>query len=245
MKNLTLPQITCCFILFTAVSSLAAPMDFRELSLLVRAHESESSIIADASQRKLVRPLTPQQEATLKSQGASDSLIRSLRDSKTVLSQTDAAAYEAERSAATARRSPAEPSRTGAGPNIDILDVATDHPINLSYWGGPDYDFAFRARDIVETGRSEVQLIQPTGTATSYATYHGERVPGWESIDPHYTAIVDRVYARPLWIDWQHPTRLEGVPYILYPVYAAGGVALYYIGHSTDESVKLALVSRR
>ena len=220
-------------------------MDFRELSLLVRAHESESSIIADASQRKLMRPLTPQQEATLKSQGASDSLIRSLRDSKIVLSQTDAAAYEAQRPAAAETRRPAEPSGAETRPNIDIVDVATDHPINLSYWGGPDYDFAFRARDIVETGRSEVQLIQPAGTSTSYATYHGERVPGWESIDPQYTAIVDRVYARPLRIDWQHPTRFEGVPYTLYPVYAAGGVALYYIGHFTDESVKLAFVSRK
>jgi hypothetical protein len=32
----------------------------------------------------------------------------------------------------------------------------------------------------------------------------------------------------------------KGVPYALYPVYAAGGVSLYYIGGSSD-SVRLAV----
>ena len=77
----TLLVITALLAAFLATTVSARPLEFSELSLLVRAHEPESSIIADAKERKLMHALTPQQEATLKSQGASDSLIQSLRTS--------------------------------------------------------------------------------------------------------------------------------------------------------------------
>src|SRR5437016_4648439 len=94
----TLLVITAVFAVFLATTALARPIDFSELSLLIRAREPEASIITDAKQRKLMHALTPQQEATLKAQGASDSLVQSLRNSSLVVSQSEAAAYEASRS---------------------------------------------------------------------------------------------------------------------------------------------------
>src|SRR5438874_8776861 len=92
--------ITTLLAALLTTTASARPLDFSELSLLVRAHEPEASVIADAKERKLMHALTPQQEATLKAQGASDSLIQSLRNSNVVVSQPEAAAYEANRAAA-------------------------------------------------------------------------------------------------------------------------------------------------
>jgi hypothetical protein len=240
-------QNTIIILLLGLDASLASarPLEFSELSLLVRAHQPDSAIVADASQRKLVRPLTPDQEARLKSQGASDSLLQSLRNSNLFLSASEAATYDASRSA---------PPRVAANyesrvlssprPNVEIVNVAFGHPINLSYWGGPDYDFAFRPHDIVDVGRAEVEMILPAATGVHYATYRGVRVPDWEPVNPEYTSIMAHAYARPLRIDWHNPVRLDDVPYILYPIYAAGGVALYYIGESSCDSVTIAVVTR-
>jgi len=238
------PAITIFVAFLGAAIADARPLEFSEVSLLVRANEPESSIIADASQRKLVRPLTTEQETRLRSQGASDSLIQSLRRSNLILSQAEAAAYEASRPAAARIPETCERAAfTSHRPNVEIVNVAFGHTINLSYWGGPDYEFAFRPRDIVEVGRPELEMITPAGTGTDYITYHGVRVPGWEPVDPEYTSITSHVYARPLRIDWHNPARIDDVPYLLYPIYAAGNVALYYIGPNGD-SVMLAVVTR-
>lgn len=237
--------ITVLFLGLAATFVSARPLEFSEISLLVRAHQPESAIVADANQRKLVRPLTPDQETRLKSQGASDSLIQSLRNSSLFLSPSEAATYEAGRSTSAKIPAPVEPGAFASRrPNVEIVNVACDHPVNLSYWGGPDYDFTFRSRDIVEVGRPEVEMIEPAGTSIHYATYHGVRVPDWEPVDPEYTSIMSHVYARPIRVDWHNPVLLDDVPYTLYPVYAAGGVALYYIGQSSCDSVMLAIVTR-
>ena len=241
----TLLVITALLATFLATTVSARPLDFSELSLLVRAHEPEPSIIADARARKLMHTLTPQQEATLKAQGGSDSLIQSLRNSNLVVSQSEAAAYETSRSTPARIPAPLQPGTFASQrPNVEIVNVACDHPVNLSYWGGPDYDFTFRSRDIVEVGRPEVEMIEPAGTSIHYATYRGVRVPDWEPVDPEYTSVMSYVYARPVRIDWHNPVRINDVPYTLYPVYAAGGVALYYIGQSSCDSVMLAVVTQ-
>jgi len=54
----------------------AAPINFNEVSLWVRARETDQSIVREVTHRKLARALTPQQETTLKAQGASDSLVQ-------------------------------------------------------------------------------------------------------------------------------------------------------------------------
>jgi hypothetical protein len=137
--------------------AMARPIDFSEVSLLVRAHEPESSIIDDVSQRRLVHSLTSQQENTLKAQGASNSLVQSLRNSNFVLSKEEAAAFDAQRDqqAKAARVSKDLSNECDASQNIQVFDVALGHPINLSQWGGYDYELAFYAyrtagEDIVE-----------------------------------------------------------------------------------------------
>ena len=248
MGDMTPPiiQVPIVILLLGLTASLASapPLEFSELSLLVRAHQPEAAIIADATERKLVRQLTPDQETRLKSQGASNSLIQSLRNSNLFLSASEAATYQASRSAPPKVAANHDSRSFGSPrPKVEIVNVSFGHPINLSYWGGPDYEFAFRPRDIVEVGRPELEMITPAGTGTDYITYHGVRVPGWEPVDPEYTSITSHVYARPLRIDWHNPARIDDVPYLLYPIYAAGNVALYYIGPNGD-SVMLAVVTR-
>src|SRR6266704_952646 len=72
----------------------AKPIGFSELSLMVRMHQSEADINNDVAERKLLHGLTQPQEGILKSQGASDSLIKSLRDSNLIVSKEEAAAVE-------------------------------------------------------------------------------------------------------------------------------------------------------
>lgn len=240
-------QVPIVILLLGITASLAParPLEFSELSLLVRAHQPEAAIIADATERKLIRALTPDQETRLKSQGASDSLIQSLRNSNLFLSASEAAAYQASRSAPPKVAANHDSRSFGSPrPKVEIVNVSCGHPINLSYWGGPDYDFAFLSRDIVDVGRAEVEMIWPSATGVHYATYRGVRVPGWEPVDPEYTSVMARAHARPLRIDWYNPVRIDGVPYVLYPVYAAGGAALYYIGQSSCDSVMVAVVTR-
>jgi hypothetical protein len=223
--------------------AFARPLEFSELSLLVRAHDSDSFIVDTVAQRKLLRSLTPQQENTLRAQGASDSLIRALHRSDFTLSQSEAASFEAARPAAAPAPAPHNAGTDRARTNVQIVDVGVDQPINLSGWGGPDVELAFRAPDIVETGRSEAELIDPNSSHVHYATYRGYRVPNWEPVDPEYTSIVAHVFTRPLHIDWRNPVRMNDVPYLLYPVYSFRGASIYFIGRVSDDAVRLAVIS--
>jgi hypothetical protein len=232
---------------FVAGWAIAAPIEFQEVSLLVRAGQSETSIVQDVSQRKLLRPLTPQQESTLHTQGAPDSLMQSLRNSKVILTPQDAEAFEQERAAraklsATGRT--AHPTEQSELPeDLRILDVAVGHPINLSQWGGPDYEFAFNEPTRLDEGRADAVLINNAGSFTHVATYLGAGRPDDNTTifdRRNYVSIMDHSLVRGLHIDRLNPVWRKGVPYTLYPVYAAGGVSLYYIGSSRD-SVKLAI----
>ncbi|MGB8356058.1 MAG: hypothetical protein WCD79_19320 [Chthoniobacteraceae bacterium] len=57
----------------------AAPMTFKEISLLVRNGEQQQYILDNAARRKLLQPLSAQEEADLVSDGAPPALIRALR----------------------------------------------------------------------------------------------------------------------------------------------------------------------
>jgi hypothetical protein len=222
----------------------ARPMEFSELSLLVRARESESSIVQEVSQRKLLYKLTSQQESALKSQGASDSLIRSLRNSS-VVSKEEAAALEVKREekskAVSSVRYTGKHAETAE--NISVFDVAVDHPVNLSQWGGPDYEFTFSSQRWLGGNIVTANITNQAGTYTDVATYVGFGAAGWEFTPSQYVAVVSRATNRSIPIDLQNPVRIKGVPYTLYPVYRAGGVSLYYIS-STSYSVKLAVNTR-
>lgn len=229
-----------------AVGALAAPIDFGEVSLLVRARESEPSISQEVANRKLTRPLTPEQENTLKKQGASDSLVQRLRTPANVLSAADANAYEAQREQIRKNRTTASTSTdAGAPQGLDIFEVSPGYPINLSQWGGPDYDLVFNPPTRLDEGRDDAFLVDTIRTGTDVATYHGAgRAADSTTIFPYqnYVSIMEHSLTRGLRIDRNHPVSIKG--YVMYPVYAAGGVSLYYIGGSSD-SVRLAVSTRR
>src|SRR5467141_1876835 len=140
--------------LLAASQLFARPIGFSELSLLVRMHEPETSIKNEVAERKLLHGLTQPQEGILKSQGASDSLIQSLRNSNLVVSKEEAVAVES----AAARESSASAveMHPAAHRHVLVFDVALGHPINLSQWGGLDYEIAFYSYRFV--GEDHIQL---------------------------------------------------------------------------------------
>ena len=152
--------------LFASSQLQASPVGFSELSLLVRMHEPEFSIKNEVAERKLLHPLTQPQENLLKSQGASDALIKSLRDSNLGASKEEVAATEA---AATRQVNPSsnEPmSHPGHHRHVLVFDVSFGRPINLSQWGGLDYEIAFYSYRFAGEDHIQPALIDQVGTRT-------------------------------------------------------------------------------
>src|SRR4051812_42448311 len=128
MHSTKIILVTAITVLAGAVSALAAPVNFNEVSLWVRAKETDKTIVNEVKERKLAKALTPQQESTLKSQGASDSLVASLRNSTLVTSSTEVATAETKRSAP--KVAPVhEPDRDTASdePQVFVFEVAAGH----------------------------------------------------------------------------------------------------------------------
>jgi hypothetical protein len=271
MKRPAVYSLLIFFALFIWINAVSArPVDFNELSLLVRAHESESSIKAEVSRRKLMHPLTPQQETTLKAQGGSDSLISALRSSGLVASKEEAAAIESRERQAGPER-PEGTSITDMHPRVFVFNAAFGHPINLSQWGGLDYEIVFNSyrfagEDYVEplivdnfrTGTEVVRIINPMVSEDEAFTrdwYPRNEVRNWrfkpydargDLKDNRFNfsdSVVASSYsvARPIQIDWDSPVFFDGQPYTFYPVYAAGGVSLYYICKSSETTAMLAV----
>jgi hypothetical protein len=265
MHSTKIILVTAIAVLSGALSSFAAPVNFNEVSLWVRAKETDKSILNEVKERKLAKALTPQQESTLKSQGASDSLVSSLRNSAFVASTTEVAGTETK--AATPKApSASEPDRANASDDsqVFVFEVAAGHPLNLSQWGGPDYEFAFNIYRyageniiepvLVDTVRTYTDVahyvgVLPTGPRTSVPHFRGNRhlIPylnGDLKDDTHYIgdyiAVSSHSASRGMSIDRKHPVVFNGSPYTLYPVYGVGGTELYYIGHGSD-SVTLAV----
>ena len=243
---LVIVSTVACFT--SATSVFAEPIEFSEVSLLVRARESQPAIAQEVAQRKLVRPLTPQQEAILKTQGASDSLIQALRSPGNVLAAADATAFEARRAG---RQQPSTGGARSAGASddgqaadeLDVFEVGVGHPVNLSRWGGPDYAVAFRKSTCLDEGREDAVIIDNVRSFTHASTYLGGGRPDDSTTifdRRNYLSIMDRSFTRGVRIDRKNPVFVKGVPYSLYPVYAAGGMSLYYIA-SNSETVKLAV----
>ena len=267
--------------------AFAEPIDYNEVSLLVRAHESEPSITQEVTRRKLVHALTPQQEQTLKTQGASDSLVQTLRRSELALSSTDASAYDARReqlrqNAKNARVAPnsesfrerGESSEGAASDNVHVFNVAFGHPINLSQWGGLDYEIAFYSYRFAGEDQVEPVMIDNLRTVTEvthpirfssedeafsrdFFLTNAVRDQRYKPYDARIDNRDDRLKqnetvsvrsntaSRRLTIDWQNPVYMHGQPYAFYPVYGAGDASLYYIGKANDRTARVAVVSRR
>src|SRR5438105_2089226 len=150
--------------LLLANSLFAKPIGFSELSLMVRMHQSETDIKSDVADRKLLHPLTQPQESLLKSQGASDSLIKSLRDSNLVASKEEAAA--AESAIAHETSAPSAEMHSGHHRHVLVFDVAFGHPVNLSQWGGLDYEIAFYSYRFAGEDHIQPALIDNVGSRT-------------------------------------------------------------------------------
>ena len=130
----------------TVIQASARPIEFNELSLLVRVHENENFIRQEVRERKLMHPLTAPQERKLKAQGASDSLVQALRNPDLAVSKDEAAALEAAHAQQSRTVTPlnAESATPQTAPGkLFVFDVALGHPINLSQWGGYDDELAF------------------------------------------------------------------------------------------------------
>src|SRR5438445_9217938 len=152
--------------LLAAGQLFARPIGFSELSLMVRMHQSEADIKSDVAGRKLLHPLTQPQESLLKSQGASDSLIQSLRNSNLVVSKEEAVAVEAAAAREASAPSAEMISHPGHHRHVLVFDVAFGHPINLSQWGGLDYEIAFYSYRFAGEDHIQPALIDNVGTRT-------------------------------------------------------------------------------
>ena len=263
-KNL---MLTAFLILAAAMAVTATPINFSEVSLWVRARETDQSIVREVSQRKLARALTPQQEATLKSQGASDSLVQSLRSPSLIAAPADVAASEAKPQPPKMPQQPQEMAPDSAADNLHIFEVSCGHPINFSQWGGPDCEFAFNIVRFAGEDIVEPVIVDTVRTYTDVATYIGPLSNGPRSAQPHfrserltpylggdlkddtylmgdYISAVSHSVTRGMSIDRRNPVLIKDVPYTLYPIYGVRGVSLYYIASSSN-SVKLAVTTSR
>ena len=265
MHSTKIILITAIVVLAGAVGLPAAPMNFNEVSLWVRAKETDKSILSEVSQRKLTKTLTPAQESILKSQGASDSLVQSLRNSALVAPATDVAATET-RAPASKHAPVPDSDRDSAADHLQVFDVTAGHPINLSQWGGPDYEFAFNIYRYAGENIVEPVLVDTVRTYTDVAHYVGALGTGPRTNVPHfrgggrlmpylngdlkdesymngdYIAVSSHSASRGMSIDRKHPVVIPGVPYTLFPIYGVGSTALYYVGHTSD-TVKLAVAT--
>ena len=166
MKSPTYYRLLIVAASLLAASQLSArPIGFGELSLLVRMHEPETSIKKEVAERKLLHGLTQPQEGILKSQGASDSLIQSLRNSNLVVSKEEAVAVESA-AARESSASAAEMHPAGHHRHVLVFDVALGHPINLSQWGGLDYEIAFYSYRFAGEDHIQPAFIDNVGTRT-------------------------------------------------------------------------------
>ena len=127
-------------VLALACSLRAAPVAYEEVSLLVRMHEADRFISEQASQRGLLHKLTPQQEARLKAQGASDVLIQELRNPDLLLPDSEAAACETarrEQASKAIQEAAAAPAATQAT-NVPPADFpVADAPFEGGYYNYP------------------------------------------------------------------------------------------------------------
>jgi hypothetical protein len=262
MNSTKILLVTVFTVLAGAIALTAAPVNFSEVSLWVRARETDQSIVREVSQRKLARVLTPQQESTLKSQGASDSLVQSLRNPKVISTQTDAPTSEVKSQPFRAPQDQ-DASRDSVADNLHIFEVSAGHPINLSQWGGPDYELAFNIYRYAGENIIEPVMVDTVRTYTDVAHYVGVLGTGPRTTQPYFRSHTFTPYAggdlkddsymigdyisvsshsasRAMSIDRRNPEFIKGVPYTLYPIYGVRGASLYYIGSSSN-TVKLAV----
>jgi hypothetical protein len=218
-----------------------------------------------------MRPLTTDQEALLKKQGASESLVSYLRNNNLLASKEEADAVTARDRRMTDARME---NHAAAAPhqNVQVFNVAYGHSINLSEFGGADYEIAFYSYRFAGEDHILPAIIDNTRTGTDVSRtlpllsegdaftsdfFPSNSVRNWRFTpyngsddlkDSRFNfsdsvAVTSHEFARPIRIDWDSPVFIEGQPYTFYRVYGGGGVSLYYIGQATSQSAMVAVVS--
>lgn len=79
----------------SALTSRAAPVTFQEIAMLLRNRERQPFIFGEVERRKLLQPLSKQQEALLQSLGATPALLIALHSPRLLAPPDVAAAYKA------------------------------------------------------------------------------------------------------------------------------------------------------
>jgi len=87
--------------LLSPLISNAAPITYKEIAMLVRNREREQFIFSEAQNRKLLEPLSKQEENILSGLGASAGLLNALRASAILAPPDMVAAYKARMQPAT------------------------------------------------------------------------------------------------------------------------------------------------
>lgn len=119
-------------LLMVACGACGAPIDSREIGLLLRGGISSSEIARDVQSRKLARLLTADEEAMLKGAGASDQLLSMLKSSAVLLNESDAAKFTArEKEQAELQKLSARPKVWVYGPTSAMPDGGVIIPSGL------------------------------------------------------------------------------------------------------------------
>ena len=156
---------------------------------------------------------------------------------------------------------------------MHVFNIAYGHPINLSQWGGIDYEIAFDSYRFAGEDHVEAVMVDPIRTVSEVSRpirftsedeafardwFPTNSVRNWrytpydvrtDQRDNRFeqndtVSVRSNVASRRLTIDWQNPVYIHGQPYAFYPVYGAGEVSLYYIGKANDRTARVAIVSR-
>lgn len=132
MKRLA-PAVLVALLSLSSANA-AEPISFQEISLLLRTGENQQTILNDITSRKLLQPLTAQQEATLRAAGASPAVLNALRAPETLASPDAVALYSARHqatpapvpaTAAAPAPAPAQPAPTPTPQRVALPDLFT------------------------------------------------------------------------------------------------------------------------
>lgn len=149
-----LPTIAC-FLILTVSLHGADPLSFQEISLLLRAGETPQSIANEANRRKLVEPLTAEQEDKLRANGASPDLLSYLRSPQLLAAPEVVAAYR------TRHPAPPPPDHFSAG-----LEAAKTAPDRAVKWSE-----AFSLSQLEQAKAQATRLHKPLGFIMVWGQY--------------------------------------------------------------------------
>jgi hypothetical protein len=136
----------------------ADPVTFKEVSVLVRMKQPPAEIESQIAKRKLNNPFSKQELETLRTQGASDSLLRTLQDPRFFLSAREAHEFNRKKAAELAAK--LEEEKFAQAPTAKVV---TQSPSTEE--DSPDYKYAKeavpwgKALDISKFGGSDIDLF--------------------------------------------------------------------------------------